>query len=142
MNYSWSPDGKWFVVSYTGNRHDPYSDVGLVSAQGGEIYNLTNTGYFDESPQWVMGGNAIVFSTDRYGMRSHASWGSQSDVMIVFMNRKSYEIANMSKEDYELYKEAEKKAKEEKEKAEKEEAEKAVVRLWNMGKVIRIERGE
>ena len=124
MNYSWSPDGKWFVVSYTGNRHEPYSDVGIVSAQGGEIHNLTNTGYFDESPQWVMGGNAIVFSTDRYGMRSHASWGSQSDVMIVFMNRKSYEIANMSKEDYELYKEAEKKAKEEKEKAEKEQAEK------------------
>ena len=124
MDYSWSPDGKWFVVSYTGNRHDPYSDVGIVSAQGGEIHNLTNTGYFDESPQWVMDGNAIVFATDRYGMRSHASWGSQSDVMIVYLNRKSYELARMSKEDYELYKEAEKKAKEEKEKAEKEQAEK------------------
>lgn len=124
MDYSWSPDGKWFVVSYTGNRHDPYSDVGIVSAQGGEIHNLTNTGYFDESPQWVMGGNAIVFSTDRYGMRSHASWGSQSDVMIVYLNRKTYDLARMSKEEYELYKETEKKAKEEKEKAEKEKAEK------------------
>ena len=106
MDFSWSPDSKWFVISYTGNRHDPYSDVGIVSAQGGQIHNLTNTGYFDESPQWVMGGNAIVFSTDRFGMRSHASWGSQNDIMIIFLNRKSYELAHMSKEDYELYKEA------------------------------------
>ncbi|MEE1235001.1 MAG: peptidase S41, partial [Bacteroidaceae bacterium] len=90
MDYSWSPDGKWFAVSYTGNQHDPYSDIGIVSAKGGEIHNLTNTGYFDESPQWVMGGNAIVFSTDRFGMRSHASWGSQNDIMIVYLNRKSY----------------------------------------------------
>ena len=124
MDYSWSPDGKWFVISYTGNQHDPYSDIGIVSAQGGEIHNLTNTGYFDESPQWVMDGNAILFSTDRYGMRSHASWGSQYDIMIVYLNRKSFELARMNKEDYELYKEAEKKAKEEKEKAEKEKAEK------------------
>ena len=124
IEYSWSPDNKWFVISYTGNQHDPYSDIGIVSAQGGEIHNLTNTGYFDESPQWVMGGNAIVFATDRFGMRSHASWGSQNDVMIVYLNRKSYELARMSKEEYELYQEAEKKAKEEKEKAEKEQAEK------------------
>ena len=124
IDYSWSPDGKWFVISYTANRHDPYSDIGLVSAQGGKIHNLTNTGYFDDSPKWVMGGNAIVFSTDRYGMRSHASWGSENDVMIVYLNRKNYELANMSKEDYELYKEAEKKQKEEKEKAEKEKADK------------------
>lgn len=25
-------DGKWFALSYTGNRHHPYSDIGLVSA--------------------------------------------------------------------------------------------------------------
>ena len=124
IEYSWSPDSKWFVISYTGNQHDPYSDIGIVSAQGGEIHNLTNTGYFDESPQWVMDGNAILFATDRFGMRSHASWGSQSDVMIIYLNRKSYELARMSKEEYELYQEAEKKAKEEKEKAEKEQAEK------------------
>ena len=124
IDYSWSPDGKWFVISYTGNRHDPYSDIGLVSSQGGDIQNLTNTGYFDDSPQWVMEGNAILFSTDRYGMRSHASWGSENDVMIVYLNRKSHELATMSKEDYELYKEAEKKQKEEKEKTEKEQADK------------------
>ena len=112
IDFHWSPDGKWFALSYTGNGHDPYSDIGLVSAQGGEIHNLTNTGYFDEAPQWVLDGNALLFSTDRYGMRSHASWGSEYDVMIIYLNREAMEIAKMSKEDYEYYKEAEKKAKE------------------------------
>ena len=123
--YQWSPDSRWILTNYIGTGGWNNKDVALVNASGnGEIHNLTNTGYFDESPQWVMGGNAIVFSTDRFGMRSHASWGSQNDIMIVYLNRKSYELARMSKEDYELYKEAEKKAKEEKEKAEKEKAEK------------------
>ncbi|MBO5464707.1 MAG: PD40 domain-containing protein [Alistipes sp.] len=111
IDYKWSPDGKWFALSYTGNGHDPYSDVGVVSAQGGKIVNLTNTGYFSSNPQWVLDGNALLFTTDRYGMRSHASWGSLEDVMIVFLNRKSYEEYRMSKEEYELYQEAEKKAK-------------------------------
>ena len=120
ITYQWSPDGKWFAISYTGNKHDPYSDIGLVSAQGGEITNLTNTGYFDSDPQWVLDGNALLFCTDRYGMRSHASWGSLEDVMIVFLNRKTYEEYRMSKEQYEIYKEAEKKAKEEQKKNEDE----------------------
>lgn len=111
IDYKWSPDGKWFALSYTGNRHDPYSDIGIVSAQGGEIFNITNTGYFSSNPQWVLDGNALLFKTDRYGMRSHASWGSLEDVMIVFLNRKSHELFRMSKEEFELYEEAEKKAK-------------------------------
>ena len=120
ISYQWSPDGKWFAISYTGNKHDPYSDIGLVSAQGGAITNLTNTGYFDSDPQWVLDGNALLFCTDRYGMRSHASWGSLEDVMIVFLNRKTYEEYRMSKEEYEIYKEAEKKQDEEAKKENKE----------------------
>ncbi len=97
--------------------HDPYSDVALVSADGkGELVNLTNSGYFSASPRWVMDGNAILFATDRYGMRSHASWGSQEDVMLVFMNQDAYDKFRLSKEDYELQKELEKEQKKESEK--------------------------
>lgn len=117
FNYSWSPDGKWFTLEFIGNRHDPYSDVALVSADGkGELVNLTNSGYFSASPRWVMDGNAILFATDRYGMRSHASWGSQEDVMLVFMNQDAYDKFRLSKEDYELQKELEKEQKKESEK--------------------------
>ncbi len=117
FEYDWSPDGKWFTLTFTTNRHYPYDDIGIVSASGDmKIHNITNSGYIDGSPQWVMDGNAVIFVSDRLGMRSHASWGSQNDVYIAFMNRQAWEEFNMSEEEYALYKEkkeaAEKSAKE------------------------------
>ena len=111
FDYSWSPDGKWFTLEIIGNRRDPYSDIGIVSAQGGQVTNITASGYTDVSPIWVMDGNAILFTSERYGMRSHASWGSQDDALLVFMNQDSYDKYRMSKEDYELQKELEKEQK-------------------------------
>ncbi|MDO4948596.1 MAG: S41 family peptidase [Bacteroidales bacterium] len=121
FDFNWSPDGKWFVISYTANKHDPYSDVGIVSAQGGPIKNLTGSAYFSEGGKFVMDGNAILFTTDRYGMRSHASWGSQQDVMLAFTNQDAYDKFRLSKEDYELLKELEK---EQKDKAAKNDKDK------------------
>ncbi len=111
FDYSWSPDGKWFTLEFTGNRHDPYTDIGIVSSQGGKVVNLTNSGYTSGSPRWVLDGNAILFITERYGMRAHASWGSLNDVMLVFMNQDAYDKFRLSKEDYELQKELEKEQK-------------------------------
>lgn len=111
FDYSWSPDGKWFTLEMIGNRRDPYTDIGIVSAQGGQVTNITASGYTDGSPKWVMEGNAILFTSERYGMRSHASWGSQDDALLVFMNQDSYDKYRLSKEDYELQKELEKEQK-------------------------------
>lgn len=111
FDYSWSPDGKWFTLEFIGNRRDPYTDIGIVSAQGGKVTNITQSGYTDGSPKWVMDGNAILFTSERYGMRSHASWGSQDDALLVFMNQDSYDKYRLSKEDYELQKELEKEQK-------------------------------
>ena len=131
FEYEWSPDGKWFTLEFIGNRHDPYSDIGIVSAQGGTITNLTNSGYASAFPLWVLDGNAILFQTERYGMRAHASWGSQGDVMLVFMNQDAYDRYRLSKEDFELLKELEKEQKKvkdkdkDKNKAEDKKADKA-----------------
>lgn len=117
FDYAWSPDGKWFTLEFIGNRHDPYSDIGLVSAQGNsEIINLTNSGYMSGSPRFALDGNAILFSTERYGMRAHASWNSQNDAMLIFLNQDAYDKYRLSKEDYELRKELEKEQKKAKEK--------------------------
>ena len=108
FSYAWSPDGKWFTLEFIGNKHDPYSDIGLVSAQGNSpIINLTNSGYMSGSPRFALDGNAILFKTERYGMRAHASWGSQEDAMLVFLNQDAYDKYCLSKEDYELRKELE-----------------------------------
>ena len=106
FNYSWSPDGKWILMSYCARNHYPYDDIGIVSTKGGEpMINLTDSGYTDSAPQWVLGGNAILFASERYGMRNHASWGTLEDVMIVFLNRKAYDEFRMTKEERELEKE-------------------------------------
>ena len=105
FGYSWSPDGKWFTMSYCSNHHYPYNDIGIVSSKGGEpMVNLTYSGYTDHSPQWVLDGNAILFTSERYGMRNHASWGTMEDVMIIFLNRKAYEDFGKKKEERELEK--------------------------------------
>ncbi len=111
LDYKWSPDGKWFVVSYVARAHAPYNDIGLVRADGsGEVINLTNSGYASGNPRWALDGNAIIFGTDRYGMRNHASWGSMEDVMMIFLNRAAYERYRMTEEERELSDEAKKKA--------------------------------
>jgi len=108
IRYDWSPDSKWFTIQYTANRRHPYTDIGIVSAQGGLITNLTNSGYINTNPKWVLGGDAVMFSTERYGMRSHASWGSMNDVMLVFMNRKAQDKFRLSDDDFKLLQEEEK----------------------------------
>ena len=113
LGYEWSPDGKWFAVTLITHMRDPYSDVGIVSANGDmKIYNITESAYFDDDPQWVLDGNAIIYNSDRYGMRSHASWGSQRDAFIAFLNQDAYDKFRLNKEEYALLKETNKDSKE------------------------------
>lgn len=135
FGYSWSPDGKWFTMSYCSNHHYPYNDIGIVSSKGGEpMVNLTYSGYTDHSPQWVLDGNAILFTSERYGMRNHASWGTMEDVMIIFLNRKAYEDFGKKKEERELEKAVAKLSEDSKDKkdSKKEEVKDIVVELENI----------
>lgn len=109
--YTWSPDSKWIAAEIVDRKHDPYTDIAIINVADGTMTNLTNSGYFDESPRWVMDGNAILFASERYGMRNHASWGSEMDAMIVFMNRDAYDKFKLSAEDYALVKDIEKRQK-------------------------------
>lgn len=108
--YHWSPDSRWIAFDAVTRRHEPYSDVCIINVDNGELINLTNSGYFDETMRWTLDGNAILFGSERYGMRNHASWGSQYDAMLVFLNRDAYDRFCLSEEDYALRKELDKKA--------------------------------
>ena len=115
IGYEWSPDGKWIAITLITHMRDPYSDVAIVSASGDmKIYNITESAYFDDDPQWVLDGNAILYNSDRYGMRSHASWGSQRDAFIAFLNQDAYDKFRLNKEEYALLKEQEKGKKDDK----------------------------
>lgn len=106
FSYDWSPDSKWIALEVT--ERDPYTDIAIINAEDGTLTNITRSGYFDVQPRWVLDGNALIFASERFGMRNHASWGSMYDVMIVFLNQESYDKFALNKEDAELYEEAEK----------------------------------
>ena len=77
----------------------------MVKADGkGEIHNLTQSGYSDVGPRWVLGGKAMLFSSDRAGYRSHGSWGAERDVYIMFFDLDAYEKFRRNKEERELAK--------------------------------------
>ena len=104
----WSPDSKWILVEYINLHHDPYSDIAVIDATTGEMHYITRSGYFNQSPHWAMDGKAIIYLSERYGMRNHASWGSMYDVMITFLDDDAYHKFHLSEEDYALLKEVEK----------------------------------
>ncbi|MBQ1974072.1 MAG: PD40 domain-containing protein [Paraprevotella sp.] len=119
QNYSWSPDSKWLLTQYLGTGGWNIPDIALVRADGkGEIVNLTNSGYSDRQPQWVLDGKAMIFKSDRAGYRSHGSWGAEDDMYIMFFDVEAYERFRMNKEELALLEEREKAEKEEKKKAE------------------------
>lgn len=124
FTYTWSPDSRWIALEVVARKHDPYTDIALLNVADGTLTNLTNSGYFDASPVWVMDGNAIMFASERYGMRNHASWGSMMDVMLVFLNQDALDRWQLSKEDLALLKDAEKKAKKDAKKDEKADKDK------------------
>lgn len=103
LYFEWPPDGKWFLMDYNAKTRWPNSDIGLIDAQGnGYITDLTNSGYLDGIAKWVMDGKAMIWFSDRYGMRNHASWGSRNDVFAMFFTQEAFDKFNMSKEEAEL----------------------------------------
>lgn len=103
FHYRWSPDSKWIALEIIDGR-DPYTDVAILKVADGSITNITRSGYFDSEPRWTADGEAITFISERYGMRNHASWGSQTDVMIVFLNQDAYDRFKRDEEEREIAK--------------------------------------
>jgi len=121
QHYHWSPDGNYFIVQFI-DKQRWVSEIGLISSKGdGKIVNITESGYRESSPMWMQQGKSAIWFSDRYGMRSHGSWGSQVDVIAAFFTRESFEEFQLSKDEYELKKLIEKAEKSKKEKDDKTE---------------------
>ena len=105
LQYSWSPDSRWITFTAVPHHHSPYYDIALVNADGTtpEITLITETGYFEESPHFTPDGKAIIWLSERYGMRNHASWGTQYDVMAAYLTRAARDRANLSTEELALF---------------------------------------
>lgn len=107
FDVEWSPDSRWLTLNVMNPGHEPYDNIAIVNVDDGEFITVANTAYFDSNPHFSPSGDAIIFGSERFGMRNHASWGSQYDVMMVFLTREAYDKYRLSEEDFALYKEVE-----------------------------------
>ncbi len=125
QDYKWSPDGKYFLVSYSPNTLFS-NDIGLIKADGtGQPENLTQSGYSDTNPKWVLKGKGMIWESDRNGYRSHGSWGSYRDVYAMFFTEDAYDKFRLSEEEYKFLKEKNKKKDSENKKSKKKNGSKA-----------------
>ena len=118
QEYSWSPDGKWFLVRF-GYVRLFTGQIGLVSADGkGKVINLTKSGFYNGSPNWGIDGTMMYWAGTRDGAANYSGSAVTYDIYGMFFTRAAYDRFRLSKSDYTLVKELEEKAKEEKGKAE------------------------
>ena len=124
--YQWSPDGRWILFDYAVPGFAP-SEVGLVKADGtAKAVNLTESGFNDFRAKWILGGQAMIWASNRDGLHGAAySGGSQNDIYALFFTRDAWDRFRLTKEEAALVKELEeKKTKAETPKDKKEPAEK------------------
>ncbi|MCM1066155.1 MAG: S41 family peptidase [Muribaculaceae bacterium] len=110
ISYRWSPDSRWFIIDYIGTGGWNNSDIALVAADGSQVFDLTESGYSDGAPQWALDGKAITYATGRYGMKSHGSWGNETDVMLMVLDPEAWDKFNLTEEEAELAEKAEEEA--------------------------------
>ncbi len=116
--YQWSPDSKWFLVTFGQKERVMSSEVGLISADGkGTLKNLTLSGYDDFIPRWAMDGKLMYWGSTRDGQKVQAGNPASLDVYAMFFTKESFDRFNLSKEDFELLKEQEEKNKSQKDSA-------------------------
>jgi len=125
--FEWSPDSRWILFEYSVPGFNP-GEIGLVKADGtAKTVNLTQSGFNDTSPKWILGGEALMWFSNRDGMKSAAwSGGAQIDAYAFFFTRDAWDRFLLTKEEAALLKEIEeKKAKPEAPKDKKAPADKA-----------------
>lgn len=100
QSFAWSPDSRYILCNYQANGGWNNEDVAVINVKSGEITNLTESGYTDGGFRWAMKGNAMTWTSDKAGYRSHGSWGAERDIYIMFFDSKEYMKFLRDKEDH------------------------------------------
>lgn len=87
--FTWSPDGR-FILSTVGSIAGDI-DIALSDASGKEPpVNLSQSGYGDGNPFFMPDGKAVLWTSNREGMRSPEGQGLQADIFIAHLTQESY----------------------------------------------------
>lgn len=102
VGFRWSPDSRWLLASYIGEGGWNNSDIALVSADGSKVVDLTESGYAESNPRWALDGKGFTYESGRYGYKNQASWGEQTDILLMMLDGEGWDILNRTKEEAEL----------------------------------------
>ena len=101
--FTWSPDSKWLLVEWDALLNN--SEVLLMKADGSKRVNLTESGYYDSQPKWVSKGQAMLWFSNRDGLKSYATSGqSEQDVYAMFFTQEAWDSFQLSEEENKLLK--------------------------------------
>ncbi len=115
ISFAWAPDSHWMTASFSPRNRLFINNVGVFPADGtAEPVDISLSGYSDGGPTWHTDGSAVLWGSTRFGQRDHGSWGREADVMAAFLTQDAYDKFRLSKEEYALFKELEKKKKKDK----------------------------
>jgi tricorn protease len=105
--FEWSPDGEWILFTWAVPGRAT-RDIGVVRTDGsGEIINLTESGFSDTNAQWILGGRAMIWRSNREGLRQlRASGATEADVWAMFFTQETWEEFRLTKEELQLRREA------------------------------------
>ncbi|MDE7347339.1 MAG: PDZ domain-containing protein [Muribaculaceae bacterium] len=99
QQFVWSPDSQWLLMNYIGIGGWNNTDIALVKADGSEVIDLTESGFSEGNPKWVLDGKAIAFESAKYGMKNTGSWGNQSDIILMALDGEAWDDFNMTEEE-------------------------------------------
>ena len=105
--FEWSPDGNWLLTTYIGEGGWNNIDVAIAKADGSEIVDLSESGYSDNNPKWVLGGKGVAYQSGKYGMKAQGSWGNQDDVIMMVLDPDAWDEFNFTEEEAALKEKAE-----------------------------------
>ena len=99
QQFAWSPDSQWLLMNYIGTGGWNNTDIALVKADGSEVIDLTESGFSDGNPKWVLDGKGVTFESAKYGMKNTGSWGNQSDIILMALDGEAWDDFNMTEDE-------------------------------------------
>ncbi len=107
--FDWTPDSKWLVVDDQQGTWQ-YSNAALIKADGSQTIYPVKSGFGENTARFSMDGKLMTWVSDRDGRRGPALQSAREvDVYGVFLDQDAYDRFKMSKEEFALQQEIDKK---------------------------------
>lgn len=100
VQITWSSDSR-YVAATCLDAGRWIGSVVVIPLDGGAPVDVARSGYEERAPRFSKDGRLLTFVSDRFGPRSHGSWGSQDDVVGVLLSREAFDRFRLSVEEHE-----------------------------------------